>query len=177
MPAPPPRSTCAWVLLSSRTSCLWCIMMEIHRIYTVGDLEVLFYASRITRYITVAPVFLGLERLSNVTQNGPAYQADLSVCEGERGYACSVCCLSAAAVLHRSATLSLSHQIHAFTCAEKAMITSSRPSLTLEGPKGELSSHSSIKSGILSRRISLIRRTRRSMRTSLVDLFVGVHAK
>lgn len=68
----------------------------------------------------------------------------------------------------------MSHQMHALTCAEKAMMTSSRPSLTLEGPNGELSSHSSMKSGILSRRISLTRRTRRSARTSLVDLLYGI---
>lgn len=60
--------------------------------------------------------------------------------------------------------------MHALMCAEKAIRMSSRPSLTLEGPRGELSSHSSMKSGILSNRINLTRRARRSERTSLVDL-------
>ena len=50
------------------------------------------------------------------------------------------------------------------------MITSSRPSLALDGPIGELFSHSSKKSGSLSKRISLSRRTRRSERSSFVDL-------
>ena len=55
-------------------------------------------------------------------------------------------------------------------CAEKAMITSSRPSLALDGPIGELFSHSSMKSGSLSRRINRSSRTRRSERSSFVDL-------
>ena len=66
--------------------------------------------------------------------------------------------------------LSVPHQMHALMCAENAMITSSRPSLALEGPTGELFSHSSMKSGSLSRRINRSRRTRRSERSSFVDL-------
>lgn len=70
--------------------------------------------------------------------------------------------------------VSVSHQIHALTCAENAMMTSNRPSLTLEGPRGELYSHSSMKSGILRRRTNLTSRTSRSARTSFVDLCVPI---
>lgn len=55
-------------------------------------------------------------------------------------------------------------------CAEKSMMTMRRPRRTLDGPRGELASHSSIKSGILSSRTSRTRRARRNARMSFVDL-------
>lgn len=66
------------------------------------------------------------------------------------------------------------HQMHALMCAEASMMTSSRPSRTLEGPSGELLSHSSMKSGIFSNRSSRTRRTSRSARMSFVDLRSGM---
>lgn len=55
-------------------------------------------------------------------------------------------------------------------CAENSMITSSRPSLTLDGPNGDFVSHSSMKSGIFSKRISLTSRASLSARMSFVEL-------
>lgn len=128
------------------------------------------------QYMTVALEFLCLHRVTSIVAHKGPLPSRLVV---EQRVSVEYCVQSFSNSDSSEAchALSLSHQMHAFTCAEKTMITSSRPSLTLEGPRGEFSSHSSMKSGILSRRISLIRRTRRSMRTSLVDLFVRMREK